>query len=109
MAVLMSSRIRDRVEYTYRRIARNVDVHDAELLRHCPVDILCDAIDLRALGVSTQEHGIVKLHDQSLTTQALPGSKVLVKGSGCAMISGLQQSIFSLNHPGDRNRLTDRG
>jgi hypothetical protein len=44
------------MEYTYRRITRNIDVHDSELLRHCPVDILRDAIDLHGLRISTWEH-----------------------------------------------------
>lgn len=60
------------------------------------------------LGSVHGRDGTADPHDQSLTTQALPGSRVFSKGSGCARISGLQQSIPGLKQSRDGNRLTDR-
>lgn len=78
---------------TYCRITGHVDIHDSEIIRHRPVDILRDTIDLQDLGIRTDEHKTVEPDGQILTTQAFPGSSVLFKGSGCAITSGLQHLV----------------
>lgn len=64
------------MEYTYRRITRNVDVHDSKLFRHCPVDILRDAIDLQTLKLG---YGSMEL--LSFTVNDLPPKHCLVQVS----------------------------
>lgn len=64
------------MEYAYRRITRNVDVHDSELFRHCPVDILRDAIDLQTSRLAYGSTGLL-----SFMVNHLPPKHCLVQVS----------------------------
>lgn len=72
---------------TYLGMTRDIDVHNTEALGCSPVHVSRNAVYLQQL--CQHNHGAWSYEPRQLTTQALLGSTVLFRGSGCAKSSGL--------------------